>query len=125
MKFTMNILNNGTLKNGIPLYRIIISFYQFFLLPMLIPSTNRIGQDNNATLCPMHSILILSLAFLSSPYPHRNPSFFFSLSFFLTTSACLSLQLLFLSLMGRFPTYLPATHRGEKRGSEKGKININ
>lgn len=41
---------------------------------------------------------------------YLRPSFFFSFSFLRTTSTCLSRQLLFLSLIGRLPTYLPVRH---------------
>ncbi len=50
---------------------------------------------------------IYNLYILQNKLDHLNPSFFFSLSFFLTISICRSFQVLLRNLIGRLPTYLP------------------
>ena len=56
----------------------------------------------------LHVQLQLSTTVPASYRRHLNPNFFFSLSFFLTLSICRSRHWLLRSLIGRFPTYLPA-----------------
>jgi hypothetical protein len=56
-------------------------------------------------------MLLLVRVYIDIIQGYFNPRRFFSFSFRRTMSIFLSFQLLFLSLMGRFPTYLPAMEK--------------
>lgn len=79
--------------------------YYFFLLlrwlNMIFPITSHDTLIQNRMNNDGHKEITIIVSF------YLNPNFFFSFSFFLATSNCLSRQELFLNLIGLFPTYLP------------------